>query len=60
MINAEADFNDQCTECTFAKKDGLKWKVPLAALKAMQMQQSGDYFKLIVFFDLPEINRIMS
>ena len=59
MINAEADFNEDCSEVTFAKKDGLKWKVPLAALKAMQMQDSGDYFKLIVYFDLPEVNRIM-
>ena len=32
MINVEADFNDTCTE---AKFKSMKWKVPLAALKAI-------------------------
>jgi len=57
MINVEADFNKTCTEAVY--KD-LKWKVPLAALKALQMEESGSYFKLTVYFDLPELNRVMA
>ena len=57
MINVEADFNDTCTE---AKFKSMKWKVPLAALKAIQIEASGTYFKLQLYFDLPELNRIMA
>ena len=34
MVNVEADFNTDCTQANFKK---LKWKVPLAALKAIQI-----------------------
>lgn len=56
MINVEAEFNKDCTDIQF--KD-TKWKVPLAALKALQIEKSGEYNKLTVFFDLPELNKIM-
>ena len=56
MINVEADFDKNCENVQF--KD-LKWKVPLAALKALQIEESGSYFKLTVFFDLPKLNLIM-
>ena len=32
MVNVEADFNKECTVANFKN---LKWKVPLAALKAI-------------------------
>ena len=57
MINVEADFDKTCEKVEFK---ALKWKVPLAALNKMQIEASGDYFKLTVFFDLPELNAIMA
>ena len=57
MINVEADFNETCTE---AKFKCMKWKCPMAALKALQIEPTGAYWKLTVFFDLPEMNRIMA
>ena len=60
MINVEADFNDDCSEVTIAKKDAIKWKVPIAALKAISFQDKSDVIKLNLMFDLPEINRIMA
>jgi len=38
MINVEADFNE---ECTAAKFKAIKWKVPLAALQALQIEENG-------------------
>lgn len=57
MINVEADFNDNCTE---AKFKAIKWKVPLAALQALQIEENGPQLKLVVFFDLAELNQIMA
>merc|ERR1719400_2498592 len=56
MINVEADFNEACTEAKFT---AVKWKVPLGALKAMQIEVSGNYFKLNLFFEQAEIIKIM-
>ena len=56
MINVEADFNEACTDAAFK---AMKWKVPLGALKALQIEVSGEYFKLNLFFDLPQMNKIM-
>ena len=56
MVNVEADFDKECKEVVFK---AVKWKVPLAALKNMQIEISGDYCKLTVFFDLNELNNIM-
>ena len=57
MINVEADFDKNCEAVEFK---ALKWKVPLAALTKMQIEVSGEYFKLSVFFDLNELNAIMA
>ena len=59
MVNVEADFNNECTEANFKK---MKWKVPLAALKAMQIEEKrkeGEMMRLKLYFDLPEMNRIL-
>ena len=57
MVNLEADFNDDCSAVQF--KD-MKWKVPLAALKALQFEDDGKKFKLHIFFDLERLNKIMA
>ena len=53
MFNVEADFDKTCENANFKE---TKWRVPLAALKALQMEESGNYFKLTVFFDLEKVN----
>ena len=58
MINVNAAFVDKT--CTSVQFKDLKWKMPLAALKAMQINEDGQIFKLTIFFDLVELNRIMA
>lgn len=53
MFNVEADFDKTCENATFKE---TKWRVPLSALKALQMEESGQYFKLTVYFDLAKVN----
>ena len=57
MINVEADFNEGCTDVIFKE---MKWKFPLGALKAIQIEVTGNYFKLNLFFDKDQIVKIMS
>ena len=57
MINIEADFNEACTDVIFKE---TKWKFPLGALKALQIEVTGQYFKLNLFFDQAQIIKIMS
>lgn len=59
MVNVDADFNNDCTEASFK---AVKWKVPLEALKAMQIDPKApkaDYFKLTVYFDKDRMNQVI-
>ncbi len=59
MVNVQADFNDLCTEATFK---ALKWRMPLEAVKALQIEPKGpkaDYYKLTVYFDKDRMNSVM-
>ena len=56
-MNVEAEFTDKtCTQVNFKS---FKWKVPLAAIKAMQIEEKSGVFKLTITFDLPELEKIM-
>jgi len=60
LVNVEAEFNENCDDVTF--KD-IKWKYPLEALKAVQVENTKkvkDHIRLDVHFDLVEANRVMA
>ena len=57
MVNIEADFNENCTDVIFKE---TKWKFPLGALKAIQIEVTGNYHKLNLTFDHAMIVKIMA
>lgn len=56
LFNVEAEFSDK--ECKTVEVKSTKWKVPIMALKAIEIMHT-EYFKISAYFDLERIQQFV-